>query len=92
MKAVLIVLAAMYGFAGACFLLSRWLAPETWAARVNEFVGRSVGAFATGLAFLLAYALLFPAQAQVNRNALAISALHARVDSLAQVVDSLRRP
>lgn len=89
MSRTLIALLVMFGFAGACLLISRFLRRGSVAARVNEFVGTSVGAFAVGLTFLVLYAALFPQESAAVRNARAIAALQLRVDSLSAVVDSL---
>ena len=88
---LLLLLGVMYAFAAACLLLSRRLRPNSSAAKVNQFVGVSVGSFATGLVFLVIYAVAFPSQNQAAHNEALLRELAARIDTLALQVDSLRR-
>jgi hypothetical protein len=91
MMRVMLLVSVMYAFAGGCLFLQRWLKPTTWLGRVSEFAGVAVSYFATGLVFLVCYALLFPSQNQAARNTMSLRAVEVRLSALEQQVDSLRR-
>jgi hypothetical protein len=83
----LLAIGTMYAFALLCLVLSHWLTRWPRVALLNRYLGTSVGVFATGLTFLLVYAVLFPQETAAARQQRALDSLRARVEALEQ-----RRP